>query len=109
MGSPRRNYRTALLLVAAIGAISTSAQDQAIFRSGTRLVEVDVVVRDKNGIVKGLTKDDFGLIDCKASERNINRPFSACKGKHQALGMFREVDAAIPQAGPTPASKAAGP
>ena len=33
------------------------------FRARTRLVEVDVVVRDKNGPATGLTQDDFTLLD----------------------------------------------
>jgi VWFA-related protein len=39
------------------------AQDQPVIRVGTRLVEVDVVVRDKKGPVADLTKDDFSLFD----------------------------------------------
>lgn len=39
------------------------AQDQSVIRVGTRLVEVDVVVRGKNGPVTDLTKDDFTLLD----------------------------------------------
>jgi VWFA-related protein len=39
------------------------AQDQPVIRVGTRLVEVDVVVRGKNGPVTDLTKDDFTLLD----------------------------------------------
>ena len=38
-------------------------QNQPTFRAGTRLVEVDVVVRNKNRPVAGLTKDDFTLFD----------------------------------------------
>ena len=34
-----------------------------LIRTGTRLVEVEVVVRDKNGPVTGLTRDDFTLLD----------------------------------------------
>src|ERR1700733_1957948 len=40
-----------------------SAQDQPVIRVGTRLVEVDVVVRDKKGPVADLIKDDFSLFD----------------------------------------------
>jgi len=35
----------------------------SLIRTGTRLVEVEVVVRDKNGPVTGLTRDDFTLLD----------------------------------------------
>jgi VWFA-related protein len=82
--------------------VSAVAQDQSVFRAGTRLVEVDVVVRDKNGPVRGLTKDDFTLFDCKASERDANRSFQPCKGKRQPLDVFREVGAAVSQAIPPP-------
>src|SRR3982750_3954357 len=38
------------------------AQDNTI-RVNTRLVQVDVVVRDKNGLVTDLTKNDFTVLD----------------------------------------------
>jgi VWFA-related protein len=87
--------RAILRTVACLAACSATAQEQSTFRAGTRLVEVDVVVRDKNGPVKGLTKDDFTLWDCKASERDPLHPFQPCKGKRQPLDVFREVNAAI--------------
>ena len=40
-----------------------AAQEPSTFRVNTRLVEVDVVVRSKNGPVTGLTKDDFRILD----------------------------------------------
>lgn len=39
------------------------AQEEPVFRSGTRLVEVDVVVRNKKGSIGGLTKEQFKLSD----------------------------------------------
>jgi VWFA-related protein len=36
---------------------------QPTFRAGTHLVQVDVVVRDKNGPVAGLQKSDFTILD----------------------------------------------
>jgi hypothetical protein len=39
------------------------AQQEPVFRSGTRLVQVNVVVREKNAPVTGLTKDDFTLLE----------------------------------------------
>src|SRR3984957_3343880 len=99
MGAQRYKSLAVLFIGAACFAAAqdthhrdTQHEDPAIFRSGTRLVEVDVVVRDRNGPVKGLTKDDFTLFDCKASERSVPRPFSPCKGKRQPLDVFREVD-----------------
>lgn len=64
---------------------------EPVFHSGIRLVEVDAVVRDKNGPVTGLTADDFTLYDCKASQRDLNHPFNPCKGKKQPLALFREI------------------
>jgi VWFA-related protein len=63
-----------------------------VFHSGARLVEVDVVVRDGNGpgprpfgppgaIHRGLTKDDFVLLD---------------DGKPQPIAVFRERAAGVP-------------
>src|ERR1035438_3298174 len=54
-------------------AVCCFAQQQPEFRAGTRLVQVDVVVRDSHGPVTGLTKDDFSLFD---------------KGKPQTISVF---------------------
>jgi VWFA-related protein len=43
--------------------ISATAQNEPVIRVNTRLVDVDVVVRDKNGPVQGLTKNDFTVLD----------------------------------------------
>ncbi len=63
-----RTILAVLLLGSIAGAPSqrTSAQDStqsATFKVGTKLVEVDVVARDKRGPAKGLTRDDFTLLD----------------------------------------------
>jgi len=98
-------FRAILALAAALTALG----QEAVFRSGTRLVEVDVVVRDKNGPVIGLTKDDFALYDCSASERSPypNQRFNPCKGRRERIDLFREVSetsgaSAVPAAEPTP-------
>ena len=44
-------------------AVLSIGQESPVIRVNTRLVEVDAVVRDKNGPVKGLTKDDFTVLD----------------------------------------------
>jgi len=93
MRVPRSKSRVVFLLFACFAA----AQEPSVFHSGTRLVEVDVVVRDKYGPVKGLTKDDFALFDCKWSERNQYNSFAPCKVKRQPLEVFREIDSAISQ------------
>jgi VWFA-related protein len=53
-------------------AATLTAQDQPI-RVNTRLVEVDVVVRNEDGPVPGLTRQDFTLLD---------------KGKPQEIAVF---------------------
>lgn len=56
-----------------LAALCLYAQDEPVFRSGTRLVEVDVIVRNKKKPVSGLTKDQFKLFD---------------NGKQQAISTF---------------------
>lgn len=57
-----------LWMPAVFGSLATvlaapQPQPQPVIRVGTRLVQVDVVVRDKNGPVVGLTRDDFTILD----------------------------------------------
>jgi len=54
------------LLLAIVVAVPLLAQ----LRVTTRLVEVNVIVRDHNGAVRGLTKDDFEVYD-RAKRRDI--------------------------------------
>ena len=58
-------------------AIGLAAQTQPIFRTGSRLIQVDVVVQNNKGAVRGLTKDDFTLLD---------------RGKTQPIAMFAVTD-----------------
>ncbi len=44
-------------------ALSAAAQNQPTFHTGTRLVEVDVIVRNGKGPVDGLKKEDFTILD----------------------------------------------
>ena len=67
-----------LAAAAALPAPEPQAQP-TVFQSGTRLVEVEVVVRGKDGPVKGLTKDDFKVLD---------------QGKRQRIDVFRAGPAA---------------
>lgn len=46
-----------------LAALILSGQDAPIFRAGSRLVQVDVVAREKNAPATGLTKEDFTLLD----------------------------------------------
>jgi VWFA-related protein len=55
--------RVGLLGVLPFMAAQSQLPEPQIFRSGTRLVEVDVVVRSKEGPVRGLTRDDFTVFD----------------------------------------------
>src|SRR5260370_3473747 len=70
------SYRHAAIVVSMIVVVSVaqSAQvDQEAIQVSTHLVQVNVVVRDKNGPVTGLTKDDFVVQD---------------RGKTQAIAFF---------------------
>ncbi len=83
--------RGVLPCIAVLGATLTPAQEPQVFRAGTRLVEVEVVVRDKNGPVKNLIKDDFAVLD---------------QGKPQAIAIFRNsatTRQAISSSAPLPA------
>lgn len=94
-------------LLSLLTASTAIAQNPAVFHAGTRLVEVDVVVRDKNGPVTGLTKDDFTVFDCKESQpdnivlRNqqaVLGPEQPCKGKRQPIQIFHAAGGATPLA-----------
>jgi VWFA-related protein len=60
--------------LAIAAGLQTPDPRPARFHAGTRLVEVEVVVRDKHGPVAGLTHDDFTLLD---------------QGKPQRIDVFR--------------------
>jgi VWFA-related protein len=65
--------------VVSASAFQTPDPQPATFHAGTRLVEVEVVVRGRNGPVTGLTKDDFTLLD---------------QGKPKRIDVFRVGQAA---------------
>jgi VWFA-related protein len=75
--------RHTLLLCAAV--IAAAQQVEPVFRTGVQLVQVDVVVRNDKGPIKGLTKDDFTLQD---------------KGKPQTISLF-----AMNETGTAPATQ----
>jgi VWFA-related protein len=57
-------FRSAVSLIAlAIVSVNTTAAQNDTIRINTRLVEVDVVVRGKDGPVTNLAKDDFAIFD----------------------------------------------
>jgi VWFA-related protein len=76
------------LLASVTAALSLQTPSEApsqaapTFRAGTKLVEVDVIAKDKNGPAAGLRKEDFTLLD---------------NGKPQAISVF-SVKSAAPQA-----------
>jgi len=74
----------ALMLVPIAAAPGDSPQTPQI-RISTRLVEVGVIVRDKNGPVADLTKDDFMVLD---------------RGKPQTISIFSADAAAFAQQPP---------
>ncbi len=69
----------ALLFLAAVLA---AQEEQSIIRVNTRLVELDVVVRDKHGPVADLTQDDFTVLD---------------QGKPQKIASFTVISAHSPK------------
>jgi VWFA-related protein len=56
-----------------IATLSLLAQDPNVIRVTTRMVEVNVIVHDRNGPVTGLTRSDFTILD---------------KGKAQKIAFF---------------------
>jgi len=77
-------------------ATIVGAQDQKIFRSDTRLVEVEVVVRDGKGPVQGLKQEDFQLFDNGKPQKIATFGVVTSKGAG-SIGMGK--DAAAPVAG----------
>ena len=58
-----RTFATVVVLVGALIS-SPKAQQPSVFRSGTELVLVNVVVRDKSGaVVRNLSRDDFAVTE----------------------------------------------
>ena len=51
------------MMLVLLMAVAAAAQTPPTFSTGTRLVQVDAVVRDSHGPVAGLTKDDFTVLD----------------------------------------------
>src|ERR1700759_4555666 len=54
-----------ICVLASVAAISITAiaQQPQVFRSETRVVQVDVIVRNDKGPVTGLTQNDFQILD----------------------------------------------
>jgi VWFA-related protein len=75
--------------VASAAALQTPDPQTATFHAGTRLVEVEVVVRGKQGPIAGLKKDDFTVLD---------------QGKPQRIDVFRAGQASSAAGTATPAA-----
>jgi VWFA-related protein len=89
----RLGVLAAVLGLSALGL----AQDGPVFRAGTRLVQIDVVARDKHGPVSGLTKDDFELFVCDQEAGRPRDPFGTrtpCKGRRQEIQVFHAANEA---------------
>ena len=90
---PVRAIVSVSIAVAAIAVLSAQApsapsQDFPTFRSGVQLVEVDVIVTDRQGnSVRNLTKDDFEIID---------------DDRVQSVRTFSLVDLPVPPLPPAP-------
>lgn len=81
-----RRFAIALAFVIAPLALSQSAPQTPKIRVSTRLVQIGVIVRDKNGPVTNLKQGDFTILD---------------RGKPQKISMFSV------ESGPTPIPSAA--
>lgn len=78
-----RGWAAALAIgMVAMLAVAQNAPQTPKIRVATRLVQVDVIVRDKNGPVENLTKDDFTVLD---------------QGKTQGISLFSVKTAAAPE------------
>jgi hypothetical protein len=78
-------------LVAIFPAAATCfAQEAPTFRTSTRLVQVDVVVKSKDAPIGGLTKDDFQLLD---------------NGKAHQIAVFSVREANVARPAPVPLPK----
>ena len=107
-----------LLGVAQVTAQQPAAQrqPQPIFRSGTDLVLVNVVVRDKNGaVVRGLTRDDFSITEDDKAQTITSFDFEELD-KSDAVEVAATPEPALvlpekpaPGAPPAPAPAAAAP
>jgi VWFA-related protein len=73
----------------ATALVVSAAQEPPVIRIDTRLVQVDVVVRNGKGPVAGLSKDDFTLLE---------------KGKPREIALFKVTDARTAQTPGEPAA-----
>ena len=83
--------RTALLFILTVSSLSSAAaqiQSGETFKSGVTVIQVPVVVRDRDGhVVSNLGKDDFQLFD--NGKRQEDRQFLG--GEPRADGRFHQL------------------
>jgi len=95
-GAPGYDVRVRrLVLPLSIGMIGVTlvAQEQPLVRVNTQLVEVDVVVKDKNGPVANLTQDDFTILD--QGKRQQIAAFAVRIGQSQPPGLLPSQPGAV--------------
>jgi hypothetical protein len=68
--------------LAAIGVSAQNAPNPPAISVSTRLVQVGVIARDKNGPVADLTKDDFVLLDRGKPQNVLAAACAAVAAKH---------------------------
>ncbi|MFY9911763.1 MAG: VWA domain-containing protein [Candidatus Sulfotelmatobacter sp.] len=90
-------------LALALDAAAVSAQDAPPpprIRISTRLVQVDVIARDKSGPVADLTKDDFSLLDRgKSQEISLFSVESGSSEKHLVQPLLPNTFSDLPRYG----------
>src|ERR1041385_6812396 len=76
--------RRKLLRFGIFSALVLTAQENPTIRVNTRLVQISVIVRDKNGPVTGLTKDDFQIFDKNKEQKVAVFSVASTKGGAKA-------------------------
>src|SRR3954449_1720568 len=98
-----------LVIVGGLATVRIGGQQQPPpprFQSSINLVLVDVVVRDRSGaIVKGLTADDFELVEDGARQQILTFAFEDIRTNAQPI----ENASALAGAGHTPTAVAMAP
>ena len=96
------SYRQAAIVVsiiAVVGVAQPAQVDREAIQVSTHLVQINVIVRDKNGPVTGLTKDDFVRI-LKEPKNSLTRQYTALLATETVTLEF--TDNAIDKRIPTP-------
>lgn len=90
-----------VVIVTLLTASSPRAQQRSVFRSGTELVLVNVVVRDKSGaVVRNLSRDDFTVTEDDKSQTITSFDFEELAPSPEA----KDRAASATQAAPSPAA-----